>query len=125
MTRISKRDRRATLPQTAADLNAGPSTCVTVRIIQRNIIDMGFQSRTPTRKRHAWFLPDDRHTASLVGLRGGWSHARMNLCYGSPNYHLQLKRDILTVKYALTFRILCAAFSARGSVILKLPAADN
>ncbi|GFV67966.1 putative RNA-directed DNA polymerase from transposon BS [Trichonephila clavipes] len=25
----------------------------------------------------AWFLPDDRHTASLVGLRGGWRHARM------------------------------------------------
>ncbi|GFX46027.1 hypothetical protein TNCV_1919941 [Trichonephila clavipes] len=32
------------------------------------------------------FLPDDRHTASLVGLRGGWRHARMKLCtriYGS------------------------------------------
>ncbi|GFU43455.1 putative RNA-directed DNA polymerase from transposon X-element [Trichonephila clavipes] len=28
-------------------------------------------------KRRAWFLPDDRHTASLVGLRGGWRHARM------------------------------------------------
>ncbi|GFX09469.1 uncharacterized protein TNCV_4698551 [Trichonephila clavipes] len=28
-------------------------------------------------KRHAWVLPDDRHTASLVGLRGGWMHARM------------------------------------------------
>ncbi|GFW17462.1 uncharacterized protein TNCV_1393071 [Trichonephila clavipes] len=28
-------------------------------------------------KRRAWFLPDDRHTAaSLVGLRGGWRHAR-------------------------------------------------
>ncbi|GFY04649.1 uncharacterized protein TNCV_419051 [Trichonephila clavipes] len=24
-------------------------------------------------KRRAWFLPDDQHTASLVGLRGGWS----------------------------------------------------
>ncbi|GFT57200.1 RNA-directed DNA polymerase from mobile element jockey [Trichonephila clavipes] len=31
-------------------------------------------------KRRAWFWPDDRHTASLVGLRGGWSHARMKLC---------------------------------------------
>ncbi|GFX14937.1 hypothetical protein TNCV_1486781 [Trichonephila clavipes] len=32
------------------------------------------------------FLPDDRHTASLVGLRGGWRHARMKFCtriYGS------------------------------------------
>ncbi|GFW96497.1 putative RNA-directed DNA polymerase from transposon BS [Trichonephila clavipes] len=37
-------------------------------------------------KRHAWFLPDDRHTASLVGLRGGWRHARTKLymrTYGS------------------------------------------
>ncbi|GFW23204.1 uncharacterized protein TNCV_3803041 [Trichonephila clavipes] len=37
-------------------------------------------------KRRAWFLPDDRHNASLVGLRGGWRHARMKLflhAYGS------------------------------------------
>ncbi|GFW98805.1 hypothetical protein TNCV_2837661 [Trichonephila clavipes] len=37
-------------------------------------------------KRYAWFLPDDRHTASLVGLRGGWWHARMKFsfrAYGS------------------------------------------
>ncbi|GFT02047.1 uncharacterized protein TNCV_83561 [Trichonephila clavipes] len=37
-------------------------------------------------KRRAWFLPDDRHTASLVGLRGGWRHARMKFftrTYGS------------------------------------------
>ncbi|GFU13337.1 uncharacterized protein TNCV_3843311 [Trichonephila clavipes] len=26
-------------------------------------------------------VPDDRHTASLVGLRGGWRHARTKLCY--------------------------------------------
>ncbi|GFU27641.1 uncharacterized protein TNCV_3825531 [Trichonephila clavipes] len=31
-------------------------------------------------KRRAWYLPDDRHTASLVGLRGGWRHSRMKLC---------------------------------------------
>ncbi|GFV08632.1 uncharacterized protein TNCV_2187281, partial [Trichonephila clavipes] len=37
-------------------------------------------------KRRAWFLPDDRHTASLVGLRGGWRHARTKFftrIYGS------------------------------------------
>ncbi|GFU90192.1 uncharacterized protein TNCV_3873961 [Trichonephila clavipes] len=28
-------------------------------------------------KRRAWYLPDDQHTASLVGLRGGWRHSRM------------------------------------------------
>ncbi|GFX25467.1 uncharacterized protein TNCV_1998681 [Trichonephila clavipes] len=27
-------------------------------------------------KHRAWVLPDDRHTASLVELRGGWRHAR-------------------------------------------------
>ncbi|GFX53867.1 uncharacterized protein TNCV_1598131 [Trichonephila clavipes] len=30
-------------------------------------------------KRRAWFLPGDRHTASLVGLRGGWRHARTKM----------------------------------------------
>ncbi|GFX60254.1 uncharacterized protein TNCV_283271 [Trichonephila clavipes] len=42
-----------------------------------------FSSVSP--KRHCYrvsavpgFLPDDRHTASLVGLRGGWRHARTN-----------------------------------------------
>ncbi|GFW61834.1 uncharacterized protein TNCV_4668591 [Trichonephila clavipes] len=30
-----------------------------------------------TGKCHAWVLPDNRHTASLVGLRGGWRHYRM------------------------------------------------
>ncbi|GFW10829.1 uncharacterized protein TNCV_4919481 [Trichonephila clavipes] len=29
-------------------------------------------------KRRTWFLPDDRHTAFLVGLRGEWWHARTN-----------------------------------------------
>ncbi|GBO26228.1 hypothetical protein AVEN_188148-1 [Araneus ventricosus] len=46
---INKRDRRATLPQIAADFNAGPSTTVSVRTIQRKIIDMGFRSRRTTR----------------------------------------------------------------------------
>ncbi|GFV25266.1 transposable element Tcb2 transposase [Trichonephila clavipes] len=54
LTRIIKRDRRATLPQIVVDFNAGTSTSVTVRTIQRNIIDMGFLSRRSTRKRAAW-----------------------------------------------------------------------
>ncbi|GFV30712.1 uncharacterized protein TNCV_951331 [Trichonephila clavipes] len=33
-------------------------------------------------KRRAWFLADDRHTVSLVGLRGEWRHARTNLFHG-------------------------------------------
>ncbi|GFX43163.1 HTH_Tnp_Tc3_2 domain-containing protein [Trichonephila clavipes] len=48
-TRIVMPDRRATHPQIAADFNFGPSTSVTVRTIQRNIIDMGFRGRMPTR----------------------------------------------------------------------------
>ncbi|GBM63500.1 hypothetical protein AVEN_73782-1 [Araneus ventricosus] len=49
LTRIIKRDRRATLPQIAADFNAEQSTSVSLRTIQRNIIDMGFRSRSTTR----------------------------------------------------------------------------
>ncbi|GFS77019.1 hypothetical protein TNCV_3756651 [Trichonephila clavipes] len=44
-------------------------------------INLGVQG-----KRRTWFLPDHRHTASLVGLRGGWRHARMKFftrIYGS------------------------------------------
>ncbi|GBM76744.1 hypothetical protein AVEN_86319-1 [Araneus ventricosus] len=49
LTRIIKRDRRATFPEIAADFSAGPSTSISVRTFQRNIIDMGFRSRKPTR----------------------------------------------------------------------------
>ncbi|GFW44276.1 hypothetical protein TNCV_1747051 [Trichonephila clavipes] len=36
-----------------------------------------------------------------------------------------IQPDILNVKFARTFRILCAVSSARGSDTLKLPAEDN
>ncbi|GBM01378.1 hypothetical protein AVEN_46739-1 [Araneus ventricosus] len=49
LTRIIKRDRRAIPLKIAADFDAGPSTSVSVRTIQRNIIHMGFQRRRPTR----------------------------------------------------------------------------
>ncbi|GBM29067.1 hypothetical protein AVEN_233239-1 [Araneus ventricosus] len=49
LLRIIKRDKRVTIPQIAAYFNVGPSTSVSVRTIQRNIIDMGFRSRRPTR----------------------------------------------------------------------------
>ncbi|GBO33180.1 hypothetical protein AVEN_24672-1 [Araneus ventricosus] len=48
-TRILKRDRRATLPHIAADFNDGASASVCVRIVQRTVINMGSQSRRPTR----------------------------------------------------------------------------
>ncbi|GBN40735.1 hypothetical protein AVEN_6553-1 [Araneus ventricosus] len=48
-TRIHKRDRRATLPHIAADFNDGASTSVSVRTVQRTVINMGSQSRRPTR----------------------------------------------------------------------------
>ncbi|GBM39045.1 hypothetical protein AVEN_119749-1 [Araneus ventricosus] len=48
-TRILKRDRRATLPYIAADFNDGASTSVSVRTVQRTVINMGSQSRRPTR----------------------------------------------------------------------------
>ncbi|GBM23921.1 hypothetical protein AVEN_52124-1 [Araneus ventricosus] len=46
--RSKSHDRRATLPQTAMDFNAGASTSVSVRTVQWTIIDMGFRSRRPT-----------------------------------------------------------------------------
>ncbi|GBM19148.1 hypothetical protein AVEN_79870-1 [Araneus ventricosus] len=49
LTRIIKLDRHATLTQIAAGFNAGPSTSVSVRTIQQNIIDMGFRNRRSTR----------------------------------------------------------------------------
>ncbi|GBN80386.1 hypothetical protein AVEN_219795-1 [Araneus ventricosus] len=48
-TRILKRDRRTILPQIAADFNDGASTSVSVRTVQRTVINMGSQSRRPTR----------------------------------------------------------------------------
>ncbi|GFU17908.1 HTH_Tnp_Tc3_2 domain-containing protein [Trichonephila clavipes] len=49
LTRIINPDRRSTLMQIAADFNAELSTSVTMWPIQKNIIDMGFRSQTPTR----------------------------------------------------------------------------
>ncbi|GFV89516.1 HTH_Tnp_Tc3_2 domain-containing protein [Trichonephila clavipes] len=66
LTRIIKRDRRANHPQIVADFNAGPSTSVIERTIQRNIIDMGLQDRRPTRV----LLLTARHKAlSLTSAR--------------------------------------------------------
>ena len=48
LSRILKPDRRATLPQIAADFNCGTSTSVSVQTVQPTIIDMGFRSRRPT-----------------------------------------------------------------------------
>ncbi|GBM95623.1 LMBR1 domain-containing protein 2, partial [Araneus ventricosus] len=48
-TRILKRDRRAILPQIAADFNEGASTSVSVRTVQRTVINMGSLSRRSTR----------------------------------------------------------------------------
>ncbi|GFX73334.1 uncharacterized protein TNCV_4206841 [Trichonephila clavipes] len=42
---------------------------------------VGRYPRCTPGKPRAWFLPDDRHNASLVGLRGGWRHARTKLLF--------------------------------------------
>ncbi|GBO41038.1 hypothetical protein AVEN_186465-1 [Araneus ventricosus] len=49
LTRNLKRVRRATLPQIAAHFNAGALRNVSVRTVERAIIDMGFRNRYPTR----------------------------------------------------------------------------
>ncbi|GBO09868.1 hypothetical protein AVEN_99468-1 [Araneus ventricosus] len=48
-TRILKRDRRTILPQIAADFNDGAFTSVSVRTVQRTVINMGSQRRRTTR----------------------------------------------------------------------------
>ncbi|GBM38851.1 hypothetical protein AVEN_49722-1 [Araneus ventricosus] len=48
-TRILKRDRRTILPQISPDFNDGATTSVSVRTVQRTVINMGSQSRRPTR----------------------------------------------------------------------------
>ncbi|GBN49763.1 hypothetical protein AVEN_36001-1 [Araneus ventricosus] len=63
--RILKLDRRAILPEIAADFNAGASTSVNVRTVQRTVINMGSQSRRPTRV----LLLTARHNA----LRLAWA----------------------------------------------------
>ncbi|GFU33210.1 HTH_Tnp_Tc3_2 domain-containing protein [Trichonephila clavipes] len=85
LTRIIKHGRRATLPQIAAEFNAGPSTSIIVRTIQRNILDIGFRSRRPTRvplltarhkalrlawpRRHRhWTVDDWKHDAWFQSL---------------------------------------------------------
>ncbi|GBL94513.1 hypothetical protein AVEN_235610-1 [Araneus ventricosus] len=61
-TRILKRDRRATLAHIAADFSDGASTSVSVRTVQRTVINMGSQSRRPTRAP----LLTARHKALLL-----------------------------------------------------------
>ncbi|GFV59081.1 HTH_Tnp_Tc3_2 domain-containing protein [Trichonephila clavipes] len=85
MTRIIKRDIRATCPQIVEDINAGPSTSITGRIIQRNIIDMGFRSqrlirvslltarhKTPhlawARQHQHWTVDDWKYVPGLTSL---------------------------------------------------------
>ncbi|GBM90537.1 hypothetical protein AVEN_236328-1 [Araneus ventricosus] len=58
--RSLKRVRRATLPQIAADFNAGALRNVSVRTVEWTIIHMGFRNRCPTRVP----LLTVRHTAS-------------------------------------------------------------
>ncbi|GFY05773.1 HTH_Tnp_Tc3_2 domain-containing protein [Trichonephila clavipes] len=66
LTRIIKRDKRATLPEVAANFKVGSSKSVTVRTIQRYIIDIGFRSR---RLNHVPLLTA-RHKASRLA----WAH---------------------------------------------------
>ncbi|GBM63157.1 hypothetical protein AVEN_266808-1 [Araneus ventricosus] len=47
LTRIIKRNRRATLPQIAADFNAGPSTSVRVRTINETSSIWAFGAEGP------------------------------------------------------------------------------
>ncbi|GFW96725.1 HTH_Tnp_Tc3_2 domain-containing protein [Trichonephila clavipes] len=103
MTRIIKRDRRETFPQIAADFNAAPLTSVTMRTIQRKIIDMGFRSRGPTRvplltARHKalrlawarqhrhWTVDDWKHVAWFDESRFQLNRADLRVRVGKQPY---------------------------------------
>ncbi|GBN64884.1 hypothetical protein AVEN_7504-1 [Araneus ventricosus] len=60
--RILKRDRCAILPHIAAYFSDGAPTSVSLRTVQRTIINMGSQSRRPTRVP----LLTERHKALLL-----------------------------------------------------------
>ncbi|GFT79742.1 uncharacterized protein TNCV_732781 [Trichonephila clavipes] len=48
-------------------------------------------------KNRAWFLPNDRHTASLVGLFVGWRHARTKFFFALMDPMLLCPDSTLTV----------------------------
>ncbi|GFW78247.1 HTH_Tnp_Tc3_2 domain-containing protein [Trichonephila clavipes] len=62
--------RRGTLPKSAADFNARPSTRATVRTIQRNILNMGFRSRRPN---HVPLLTARHKALRLACARQHWT----------------------------------------------------
>ncbi|GFV17080.1 hypothetical protein TNCV_198881 [Trichonephila clavipes] len=52
-------------------------------------------------KRRDWFLPDDQHTASLVGLRGGWRPIFLDF---TCQYHSNIKS--LNTSYGVITELL-------------------
>ncbi|GBN83709.1 hypothetical protein AVEN_209702-1 [Araneus ventricosus] len=68
LTRNLNRSRRATLPQIAADFSAWALRNISVRTVERTIIDMGFCNRCPTR------VP--LLTVRNTGLRLDWARQR-------------------------------------------------
>ncbi|GBN39312.1 hypothetical protein AVEN_151244-1 [Araneus ventricosus] len=92
LTRNLKRVRRATFPQIAEDFNAGALRNVSVRTVERTIIDMGFRNRCLTRVS----LLTVRHT----DLRLAWARQRRHLTVDywkqvarSDESHFQLYRE--------------------------------
>ncbi|GFX74121.1 uncharacterized protein TNCV_490851 [Trichonephila clavipes] len=60
-------------------------------------------------KRRAWFLPDDWHTASFVGLRGGWRYARTKLytrSYGPGKFLVLPNLNIYQISTNARFLLL-------------------
>ncbi|GBM74573.1 hypothetical protein AVEN_151025-1 [Araneus ventricosus] len=95
-TRILKRDRPTILPQIAADFNDGASTSVSVRIVQRTVINMGSQIRRPTsvplltalhktlllswaRQHYHWTVDDRKHVTWTI-QSGGASVMAWDVC---------------------------------------------
>ncbi|GFY03911.1 transposable element Tc1 transposase [Trichonephila clavipes] len=61
------------------DIAVGLVLQMRVYPLDSNLDDVVLYSGCAPGKLRAWFLPDSRPTASLVGLRGGWRHTRTKL----------------------------------------------
>ncbi|GFW57181.1 uncharacterized protein TNCV_540981 [Trichonephila clavipes] len=103
--------KRATRPQIAADFNPWPPRSVT---IQRNIIDMGFWSRRPTR------VPLG---TALVAAVAEWYRYRTVACFVTGLSPVPLKtrrvgqRCTLNLSRAETSSRWCGGVVRRGGVV--------
>ncbi|GFV22753.1 uncharacterized protein TNCV_1490101 [Trichonephila clavipes] len=76
-------------------------------------------------KRRAWYLPDDWHTASLVGLRGGWRHARTKLCTFSYRSNAAVPGNEMSKKSPFAIQKALKGIGGDPKSVRKLRSGDS